>query len=359
MPISTRQHAPAAYFSTARDRSRFALQLAQRVYATIDRRMSEAPALVDWLNESAASLALTEFDLSNEDLFPDRRRILSAQDWRCVGAAIAAASAELPAGASTPADLWSAAIARTLPLDPTEAAILSLALQYQLDPLVENLFDRLSASRGGPPHFCPDPELIGLLLGRAPADVASRLAARASLLASGLLYVKQDGSLHVPSRLVSLCRAGTPPARDFYDQLLGTATGNPPPWEAFAHLGREAEIAARLLQAALANRESGIHILLYGPPGTGKTSFAMALAVHLNVRLRPVTEADDDGQEPDREERLAGLCWAGRISPRGATRCCCSTRRRIFSRRPFPCPKGRAPALACSCTACWRARRCR
>ena len=320
MPISTRRRAPIARFVSARGRARFALLLAARAYAAIDRRMSEAPALVAWLNENAAALALAETDLPDEDIFSGRRRrVLSAPEWHGVGAAIAAASAGLPARARTAADLWGAAIARALTLDPIETAIFALAMQYRLDPLVEDLFDRLSASRGGPPRFHRDPALIGLLLGEDPAEIASRLTARANLPASGLLYLGQDGGLYVPSPLIALNRAGTPPARDFYDQLLGRVAGDPPPWEAFAHLGRTAEVAASLLQAALAGGESGVHILLYGPPGTGKTAFAMALAVHLGVRLRPVTEADDDDGEPDREERLAGLRWAGRIAPRGCS----------------------------------------
>nr|MDA8253380.1 hypothetical protein [Rhodospirillales bacterium] len=151
MPISTRRRAPAARFGSARGRARFALLLAERAYAAIDRRMPEAPALVAWLNENAASLALADAKLPDEDVSPRLwRRFLSAPEWRGVGAAIAAASAGLPARARTVADLWGAAIARTLTLDPIETAILALALQCRLDPLVESLFDRLSASRGGP-----------------------------------------------------------------------------------------------------------------------------------------------------------------------------------------------------------------
>lgn len=318
MPISAHGRAPLVRFGSVRSQTRFALQLAARAYAAIDRRMPEAAALLEWLNENAASLALA--DLPEADVFAGlRRRFLTAPQWQSIGAAIAAASAGLPSSAEMPADLWGATIARTLALDPIETALLVLALQYHLDPLVEHLFDRLRASRGGPPHFHRDPALIGLLLGEDSADIAARLTARASLPASGLLYIGHGGQLYVPSRLISLSRAGTPPARDFYDQLLGTPAGESLPWEAFAHLGRTADIAARLLQAALTGREKGIHILLYGPPGTGKTAFGMALAVHLGVRLRPVTETDNHDGEPDREERLAGLRWAAQLAPRGDT----------------------------------------
>jgi transitional endoplasmic reticulum ATPase len=62
-----------------------------------------------------------------------------------------------------------------------------------------------------------------------------------------------------------------PPSADFYDQLLGATAVDPLPWESFEHLGREAEVVASVLRAALFGQECGINILLYGPPGTGKT----------------------------------------------------------------------------------------
>jgi len=66
-------------------------------------------------------------------------------------------------------------------------------------------------------------------------------------------------------------------------------------------------------------RESGLNILLYGPPGTGKTSFAATLAARVGARLRPVAEADDHGDEPERHERLSGLRLAQRLAAPGDT----------------------------------------
>ena len=54
-------------------------------------------------------------------------------------------------------------------------------------------------------------------------------------------------------------------------------------------------------------------------PGTGKTSFAATLAARVGARLRPVAEADDDGGEPNRYERLAGLRLAQRLAAPGGT----------------------------------------
>ena len=118
---------------------------------------------------------------------------------------------------------------------------------------------------------------------------------------------------------MSLIRQDMSPSADFYDQLLGAIAVDPLPWESFEHLGREAEVVASVLQAALSGRESGINILLYGPPGTGKTSFAATLAARTGARLRPVAEADEEGGEPARHERLAGLRLAQRLAAPGKT----------------------------------------
>ena len=332
MPISTRRRAPATRFGSARGRARFALLLAARAYAAIDRRMSEAPALVAWLNENAASLALAGAKLPDEDVFHGRgRRFLSAPEWHCVGAAIAAVSAGLPARDHTPADLWGAAIARTLGLDPLETAILALAMQYRLDPLVESLFDRLSASRGGPTRFHRDPALIGLLLGEDPADIASRLTARASLPASGLLYIGRDGGLYVPSPLISLNRAGTPPAADFYDQLLGTrgrqsaaVGGLRPSRPRGGGRGNRAAGGARRpgergQHPALRSARYRQDLVRRDPRGAGRRAAA--------PRRR-----GRRGRRRARSPRASRRAAPGPAACRArGTRCCCSTRRRTCS----------------------------
>ena len=56
-----------------------------------------------------------------------------------------------------------------------------------------------------------------------------------------------------------------------------------------------------------------MNILLYGPPGTGKTEFAKVLASKIGAELRAVGEADDEGGEPSRRERLAEMSMACRM----------------------------------------------
>ncbi len=299
--------------------TRLALACARNVHAAIDRRMPEAAALAGWLAENGTSLGIAEAALPDEERHLPRRRGVPAADWRAMASVLAAAGTDLPDAADTPAARWVAAIAARLALDALDARILALALHYRIDQRVERLFDRLSECRSGITRLHRDAGLIALLLDATEADVAARLMAEARLLASGLLHLDRDNDLAVLSQLLALVRRDVPPAADFFDQLLGTRAAEPLPWDAFAHLGREAEVAAEVLRAALAAREGGVNILLYGPPGTGKTSFAATLAARVGALLRPVGEADEAGDEPSRYERLAGLRLAQRLAEPGRT----------------------------------------
>jgi hypothetical protein len=294
---------------------RLALRCARNVYDATDRRMPEAPTLAHWLTQSAAVFGLADADVPEDDaLYRAKRGGIAVETWRKIGAALEEAARCLPDRQDVPIDRWLGAITESLSLDSLEAEILGLALHYRLERRVEKLFDGLSESRGGRTQFQRDSALIALLLNAPIADVDSRLASDARLLTSGLLRLLHDGELEVLGRLKSLLHWNILPTTDLYDQLLGTMTIEPLPWDAFAHLGREAEVAASVLQAALAGQESGVNLLLHGPPGTGKTSFAATLAARIGACLRPVAEADENGDEPYRHERLAGLRLAQRLS---------------------------------------------
>jgi transitional endoplasmic reticulum ATPase len=297
------------------------MSYARNVHETVDRRSPEASSLAKWLGESAARLGLPDEVIPGDgDSFGfSRRRGVSEQDWHLIGSALTEAEEGLRDRADAPTGRWVEAIADTLALDPLESRILGLALYCKVDRRIERLFDAINECRGGPSRFQRNAGLIALLLQVPSAEVETRLTGGAKLLASGLLQLERDGGLDVLERLKSLVRQGMLPASDFDDQLLGAAAAAPLAWESFAHLGREAEIAESVVRAALQQRESGINLLFYGPPSTGKTPFAATLAARVGARLRPVTEADETGEEPCRHERLAGLRLAQRLVTRGET----------------------------------------
>jgi AAA+ superfamily predicted ATPase len=293
-----------------------ALACARNVFTAIDRRSPEAGALATWLGQSATAFGLPDSALPSDGDEPgrSRRRGVNLQDWRKIRLALNLAVADLPSTVDSPAERWIAAIGEALRLDPLAKRILALAIHYKVDQRVERLFDGISACRGGHSMLHRDAGLFGLLLDKPTAEVAAQFSAHAKLLASGLLHLDEHGQLSVLDRLQSLIRQDVLPAADFYDQVLGSIEADPLPWDSFAHLGREAEIAVSLLQATLAGGETGVSILLYGPPGTGKTSFASTLAARVGARLRPICEADERGGEPSRSERLAGLRLAQRLA---------------------------------------------
>ena len=81
----------------------------------------------------------------------------------------------------------------------------------------------------------------------------------------------------------------------------------------FAERGAELTLMLHLLEGALKARAAGINILLYGPPGSGKTELAKVVAETAGARLFAVGEADEDGDEPSRWDRLTALKLAQRV----------------------------------------------
>lgn len=298
-----------------------ALVYAQNVFAAIDRRMPEARGLAGWLTDNAMAFGLDDATLP--DGWVGRRRSLrggvTTADWLNIKAALDMAMMVSSRVDETLITCWTAELSRVLQLDDVSSRILSLALHYKFDTRVEGLLDVMSECRRGYRKLSREAGLLALLLDAPLADVAKSLTVAAKLLASGLLQLDRLGCLEVQGRLTALIRQDIRPAPDFFDQLLGPCRPPSLPWEAFAHLGREADIAASVLRAALVGRETGVSILLYGPPGTGKTSFAATLTARVGAKLRPVAEADEDGDEPQRHDRLAGLRLAQRLAPSGGT----------------------------------------
>ena len=117
---------------------------------------------------------------------------------------------------------------------------------------MERLWDELSANRARTPALRADPELFALLLGLPEATARSCLEPDGRLRASGLLAVDEDGDIAVLRRLSGLLARRLPLKGDVRALLLGPPRRAELPWEAFRHLGEQAETAARVLAAAVA-----------------------------------------------------------------------------------------------------------
>jgi len=160
-------------------------------------------------------------------------------------------------------------------------------------------------------------DAVTYLTGLPAATVRRALAPSGRLLVSGLVQFDKppvSGLGLLPSG--RLLWALEPPSHSLDDilcKLFAPLSAASVAWDDFEHLGAGRDFAFRLLRGALDRREKGVNILLHGAPGTGKTEFCKALAKRLSTGLYPVGEADEDGDEPSRFERLQQLRLGQRL----------------------------------------------
>lgn len=205
-----------------------------------------------------------------------------------------------------------AALCTHMSLNAEEAQVFDLAVRAARNDPLRSLCNGLVDDAR-----IPVDDAVTCLTGIRPIRVRKALASAGRLLTSGLLKYDtppMQGLGLLPSD--RLLTALDPPSRcvsDILGKLFNTVVPATVTWEDFEHLGPARDFAFRLLKGALGRREKGVNILLHGAPGTGKTEFCKLLAARLDAQLHAVGEADDDGDEPSRFERLQQLRLGQRL----------------------------------------------
>ena len=163
--------------------------------------------------------------------------------------------------------------------------------------------------------------LVGRLAGAGQGDSARRVR-RSGPVSLGLLFAGGADShgggsdLGVDWRFAKVIDAGLTEPGELVDALAGSRQQAVLGPDDFAEQGEPLQLLVRLLEGAFREGATGINVLIYGPPGTGKTEFARVLAAAAGASLYAVGEADPDGEEPSRSDRLSALKRAQRLLAR-------------------------------------------
>lgn len=238
---------------------------------------------------------------------------LSSKAWQQLRTALAEAKRDETDSIRIPASNLQA-LADAMSLEPLEREILAFVFQCGREAVFDMLCDRLVATR-----MIDSIGVIAASLGKSQTEVW-RCLSGGSLRRLGLIDGFGTGTSRFCFFVPYPIRRALFPPNDGIEaierSLLGTPLRSDLLWSDFDHLALQRDFMADLLAGAAAKQRRGINILVYGPPGTGKTELCKVLAASAGLSLFAIGEGDEDGDEPDRYDRLADLRLAERLTQR-------------------------------------------
>ncbi|SFG38602.1 AAA+-type ATPase, SpoVK/Ycf46/Vps4 family [Novosphingobium sp. CF614] len=200
-------------------------------------------------------------------------------------------------------------LAVLLRLDVIDSAIVEVTFALDRLCLPGELDDILARSANDVPA------MIGEVAGAEPQDAERRVRLN-PLFRMGLVTFRADwrGQVRLETRwaLENLLDRLPETEAEIIALMVGPRHVAGLPLSAFAHV-EDTEFLRRLLEGTRRERARGINILIHGPPGTGKTEFARSLAAAAGFSLHGAGEADEDGDEPDRRDRIAAFQMGQRL----------------------------------------------
>lgn len=207
-----------------------------------------------------------------------------------------------------PGDRNVAMLTRLLGLSDGEAGMLRLAAACTHASIESSLFQFVSGTSRVE-------RAIGVLMDLSAAEVSQLLSRKGRLARCGLLidlstrrgWSDMEDLLKLSS--IGERLLGTPfeSEREMALSVLNPMAKSSGMRLEWPHLERHRALLAAALRGALDSGAHGVNILVYGPPGTGKTEFVRQLADQIGADAFSVSDADEDGGEATRAERLSHL----------------------------------------------------
>ena len=263
--------------------------------------------LFDWLEEHEHRLRF-DVDKLDQQLPLDGmpRRGMSRRQAAAVADAVAAWKTSLGGESASPFEHNAETFARAVGLPTFEQRLfVTLGLVASLDAfadLARELAERSDIQL---------PELIALMLDTDVERVA-RAVEKGPLVDAGLLAVGDDGEagMYVPWDLRQALAQPKKTLSEIEERLIGAVE---PPLTTAAdhdHHAKDRDFVLSLVKGALAEGAKGVNILIHGATGTGKTEFCRMVAKELGMQLYSVGEKAENGDEPERQDRLSALLLA-------------------------------------------------
>ena len=199
-------------------------------------------------------------------------------------------------------------------LNSTEQEVLALVLRIDKFKYAEELFDAFGTN-GKSHRFrhhglnIEKSEVLSKICGCDKQAVRECLSANGTLNNCGLIEIEADGDISTYNKIrIAIDNENCCTSQDELRlALLGDPLKPTLVSEDFQHLDGQTVLLKRILVGALASQATAINIFLHGTPGTGKTEYAKTLASGCGLEIYPAGEADDEGDEPSRQDRTKNL----------------------------------------------------